>query len=89
MHSWTRPPPPPEGRLLTDEFNLPVALHVVEGDRDPRGLTMKHGKLTAIGFPGKGYDGFYNQQEGEVSCYTAPYPSPTSKDLHSAGEQHS
>lgn len=50
-------------RLLTNEFNLPIALHVVEGDRYPRGLAMKHSKLTAIGFPGKGYDGFYNQQE--------------------------
>lgn len=45
-------------RLLTDEFNFPVVFDVVERHRYPRSLSMQHGKLTSVWFPGKGYDGF-------------------------------
>lgn len=52
-----------------DEFDLPVALHVVEGDRYPRGLTMKHSKLDAIGFPGKGHDGFFHLNTNDIPAF--------------------
>lgn len=51
-------------RPLTDELDLPVVFHVVEGDGYPRGLPVQHSKLTPIGLPGKGYDGFCHQKRG-------------------------
>ena len=42
----------------TDQLNLPVALHVVEGDGYPGRLPVQHGELTSVRFPGEGDDGF-------------------------------
>lgn len=61
---------------------------MVEGDGYPRGLAMKHSKLTAIGFPGKGYDGFYNQEQEKsvvVICHSNIF---NYEDLHSTGDKH-
>lgn len=62
----TLPHPAGQARLLTDELDLPVAFHVVEGNRNPRSLPVQHGKLTAVGLPGKGYDGFCYRKKGET-----------------------
>lgn len=62
----TLPHPAGQARLLTDELDLPIAFHVVEGNRNPRSLPVQHGKLTAVGLPGKGYDGFCYRKKGET-----------------------
>lgn len=61
---------------------------MVEGDRYPRGLAMKHSKLTAIGFPGKGYDGFYNQQQEKSVAVIFHSKIFNYEDLHSTGEKY-
>lgn len=46
--------------FLTYELDLSVVFDVVEGGADPRRLSVKNGKLAAVGFPRKRYDAFWN-----------------------------
>lgn len=46
--------------FLTYELDLSVVFDVVEGGADPGRLSVKNGKLAAVGFPCKRYDAFWN-----------------------------
>lgn len=50
LSQWSsnRALPPGPHRPLTDEPDLPVALHVVEGGRYPGRLPVQHSKLTSV-----------------------------------------
>lgn len=51
---WPAKPP----MALTDELDLAVILHMVEGHGDAGRLTMQYCELAPVWFPGESNDGF-------------------------------
>lgn len=56
-----------QARPPTDELDLPIALHVVEGHGYAGGLSVQHRELAPVRLPGKGNDGLCGETAGHRS----------------------